>query len=251
METKNKLKIVANKNKLCRILNIAPEKSPELPPIESPVEQEIKLTLTRQEYDCLTGTADWMEISKTEGLTENFMRTFKKFLKWKELPEYQEMSESFLEENFDLINWNSFFYRRRFGKTSKILSDDFIRRHKDSQVMLEYVSTCQQLSESLIEELADVLDWKYVSQYQTMSEPFMRKFDQKLNFECLSRQNLPESFIKDYWNVLDMDEISSHPLSESFIRAFEHQLDWRKIAECQDLSDSFIIEFKRRLLGRD
>jgi hypothetical protein len=57
---------------------------------------------------------------------------------------------------------------------------------------------------------------------QKLSEDFIREIQDKVDWECISRQQ---------------------KLSEEFIREFQNKVDWYYIRKYQKLSEDFIIEF--------
>jgi hypothetical protein len=48
-----------------------------------------------------------------------------------------------------------------------------------------YISCYQTLSEKFIREFQDKISWYYISCYQTLSEDFIREFQDKLNWEYI------------------------------------------------------------------
>jgi hypothetical protein len=62
-----------------------------------------------------------------------------------------------------------------------------------------YVSQYQRLSEEFIKEFQDKVNWYYVSQYQRLSEEFIKEFQDKVNWSCVSEcQKLSEKFIREF-----------------------------------------------------
>jgi len=94
---------------------------------------------------------DWECISNNYALSENFMREFQ-----------------------DKINWNiiSAYYHK--------LSENFIREFKD-KLGWDYISMNQKLSENFIREFQNDVYWNYISEYQNLSKNFKEEFKYKLN----------------------------------------------------------------------
>ena len=86
----------------------------------------------------------------------------------------------------------------------------------------ESISEYQYLSEDFIREFAGEVDWDYISTYQHLSEDFIREFKKKVNWHCISRYQR---------------------LSEDFIREFNEKVNWYCISVYQHLSQEFIEEF--------
>jgi hypothetical protein len=93
------------------------------------------------------------------------------------------------------------------------------------------------------------LDWSDISAYQTLSEPFIREFQDRLNWRSITlHQTLSESFIREFQDRLDWYEISAYQtLSEPFMREFQNRLNWPYISRRQTLSEPFMREFQNRL----
>src|SRR5690606_37928977 len=85
-------------------------------------------------------------------------------------------------------------------------------------------------------------DWILISEFQTLSEDFIREFKDDVNWYYISGyQTLSEDFIREFKNDVDWSWVSSsQKLSEDFIREFKDDVDWYFISECQVLSEDFI-----------
>ena len=73
-----------------------------------------------------------------------------------------------------------------------------------------------------IEEFRDKVDWTYISQYQKLSEGFIREFKDKVNWKYIA---------------------FSQKLSEEFIKEFRDKVNWEYISQFQKLNEGFIKEF--------
>lgn len=71
-------------------------------------------------------------------------------------------------------------------------------------------------------QFKDNVDWKYISEYQKLSEDFIREFKDNVDWNCISKYQ---------------------KLSEEFIREFKNKADWYYISKYQKLSEEFIKEF--------
>ena len=74
-----------------------------------------------------------------------------------------------------------------------------------------------------IEQFKDKVDWYYISEYQKLSEDFIREFQDKVKWDWISMfQKLSEDLIREFQNKIDWYNISYHQkLSEDFIREFQ------------------------------
>ena len=106
---------------------------------------------------------------------------------------------------------------------------------------MDYISQYQKLSEDFIEKFQDKIDFDYISISQKLSEDFIEKFQDKVDWEHISiYQNLSESFIEKFQNKVNWNFISEYQnLSEYFIEKFKDKVNWNFISEYQNLSDKF------------
>jgi hypothetical protein len=111
------------------------------------------------------------------------------------------------------------------------------------------ISEYQKLSENFIREFKNKVNWWDISKFQKLSEDFIREFKNKVNWECISAsQKLSESFIREFKDKVDWGCISeSQKLSEGFIREFQNEVYWGWISQYQKLSEDFIREFKDKI----
>ena len=107
------------------------------------------------------------------------------------------------------------------------VSEDIIREFAD-RVNWTGISSCQHLSEGFIREFADKVDWEAVSEYQSLSEDFIREFTDRVDWNEISiYQRLSESFIEEFQNNVHWAYISlTQSFSEDFIRKFTEKLNW-------------------------
>ena len=166
-------------------------------------------------YIMLKEEKDWDLISRTPGLSEEYIRENSDQLYWGIISECQTLSEEIIKEFSDKVNWR-------------------------------YISYYQKLSESFIRELSNKVNWSYISMYQKLSEEFIREFSDKVNWRYISYyQKLNEKFIKENIYKVDWYGISIYQkLSEEFILEFSEQINWRWISRYQKLSPEFITENK-------
>jgi hypothetical protein len=76
------------------------------------------------------------------------------------------------------------------------LSEEFIERNKDL-VDWYWISEFQTLSEEFIERNKDLVNWYWISEFQTLSEEFIERNKDLVNWEYISEfQTLSEEFIE-------------------------------------------------------
>lgn len=132
-------------------------------------------------------------------------------------------------------------------RVNKYLGTDY--KGLITRVQWNYISEFQELSEDFIREFKDKVNWTYISQYQKLSESFIREFKDHVDWSMISKyQKLSESFIREFQDKVSWGYISGfQKLSESFIREFQDEVGWYWISKHQKLSNEFIKEFKYRL----
>ena len=107
------------------------------------------------------------------------------------------------------------------------------------------ISEYQKLSEEFIREFKGKVDWYWISIYQKLSEEVIREFKDKVNWYGIScNQKLNEEFIREFIDKVDWSGVSRYQkLNEEFIREFIDKVDWSYISKYQKLSEEFIREF--------
>ena len=134
-----------------------------------------------------------------------------------------------------------------------MLTSANIQEYKDldskNQVDWSFISEYQALSEDFIKEFKDKVHWNYISMCQKLSESFIREFQDKVNWVSISGyQKLSEDFIREFQDKVDWNYISMcQKLSESFIKEFKDKINWYYISYDQTLSSLFIEEFKDKI----
>jgi len=111
------------------------------------------------------------------------------------------------------------------------------------------ISRYGSLSDDFIREFQDKLDWSNISYYQKLSESIIREFKDKVNwFYITFYQILSESFIIEFKDKVNWQNISQNQkLSEELIREFKDQVNWYWISSFQKLSEEFIREFQDKV----
>ncbi len=179
-------------------------------------------------YDC-----NWADLSRKEKLTEDFIRRFSFMVDWEYICKYQKLSVEFLREFEDEYEYTR---KQRYDPETGVYDDGHYTPYTDDE-----------------EVDIDVDCWYYISQYQTLSEDFIRDFQDKVAWSCITRyQQLSGSFLIKYKDKMSnwqfWDNISEYQtLSEDFIRNNKNEIKWGNISRCQKLSRKFIREFKDKI----
>jgi hypothetical protein len=128
------------------------------------------------------------------------------------------------------------------------MTEQEIREQIENNCVVNWdgISQYQTLSEEFIREFKDYVEWYLISKSQILSEDFIREFKDRVYWSYISYyQTLSEEFIREFKDCVEWYWISqSQTLSEDFIREFKDCVEWDKISRFQTLSESFIKEFK-------
>lgn len=184
----------------------------------------------REFYDMV----DWEEISQHQTLSEPFIREFIKRVHWKEISRYQKLSEPFIREFIKRVDWPNIAAYQKLSEDLIADADEYLRQYyspfdlyRNGSIFLEHF-------------------WYCVSEYQTLSESFIRKYKDKVNWSAITRhQKMSTAFINEFKDKVDWNFISKQfNLSEAFIRRFHDKLDWPSIMQSQELPRSVMSKLK-------
>lgn len=132
------------------------------------------------------------------------------------------------------------------------LSNDFIRemllKYTSAQDWIwNWIAKYMPLTEKLMEEFSDMLDWYHLSSHQKLSEQFIEKHLEKISWVKISEyQKLSEDFIKKYKNlvfwraIIINQKLSEDFLDEIYKEKFIDDEWWKEIATYQQLSREFM-----------
>lgn len=92
-------------------------------------------------------------------------------------------------------------------------------------------------------------EWITISSYQYLSEAFIKKHKDKVNWGYISaNQTLSEAFIEKYKDRVSWNYISIfQKLSEDFMEKYEDRVSWYYISIFQKLSEEFIYKYKEKI----
>ena len=135
----------------------------------------------------------------------------------------EKLDEDILEK---YVGYFDEFYRFEKIVCNEVPEDwwiEFIENEFGIEELWYYISKFQDLSEKFIERHFDKIDWNCISEYQKLSEGFIDRHSKKLN-----------------WNFISIHQ----KLSEGFIAKHADKVDWFYISRFQKLSE----EFKKKIL---
>jgi len=175
------------------------------------------------------------------------MRTLEEIIELEGLKTKSKNLKQFFYDKFIRIDKINYTFLNKYPEL--ILYFKNSKKLKLSVLYWTYISEFQKLSEEFIREFKDKVNWHYISHKQKLSESFIREFQDKVNWSYISAyQKLSESFIREFKDKVNWHNISENQiLSESFIREFQDKVKWSTISKYQNLSESFIEEFQDKL----
>jgi hypothetical protein len=140
--------------------------------------------------------------------------------RWNEISHTYDLTEEFLDEHFDKINW-------RIACENQQLPLSFLRKHiNDLEMPWELISRHQKITEEIANEFVDVLIWKEISMYQ---------------IDLI--KNCSDDFLRMHKNRLDWGYISAiRDMTEDAIEEFSKYVHWTLISWEQNISVEFFIK---------
>ena len=226
----------------------------------------------KTEYSSIENLYDyqWDEISKNINLSEDIVAEFSDKINWKSIRCFHNFQYEFIEKNlikFDLntlakdyvldenlilLGWNNFFTLDLINNqllTNKII--DLLLKENPSEFTLTRIILTQNLNDYYLEKIINKfvdnkeqvsnVIWESISQC-AISEEFISKYKDNLNWESLTRYNLlSEEFLKNNLKRLDWWNISFYQkLTEDFIIENRANLEWEGICQHQKITPKII-----------
>lgn len=131
---------------------------------------------------------------------------------------------------------------------SKVIFDEQFLREFDNQINWRSVIGEQTLTIDFIREYKDSLDdnfWYWISAHIELTEKLIDEFRDKLNWSYISRRQLNEDFIRKHIDYIDWSGISAKQrFSEEFARAYKDYLFWEYVIRNNRFSEEFLLEMK-------
>jgi hypothetical protein len=148
---------------------------------------------------------DWCRLLRSQKVSEELIDDYADVLDWNCVCKFQNLSEAFIEKHADKINWNKVSENTTF-------SIPFILTYCN-KLNLHWVFIRHQLSENVLRSIIKKVKlnndlFRTLSQYQSLSEEFMREFQDKLDWNWIScRQIISNDFINEFKHKLNKDHI--------------------------------------------
>jgi len=176
---------------------------------------------------------DWNKIPY-QNLGENFLVKYIDKIDWNKIS-YQNLSENFLVKYIDKINTNGL----RFSK----LSDEFmIKYHKYININDVYCN----ISENVLGEYIDEYKWHSWGDRIVLSEDFIDKYANKINWKYIDYKNLSVKILHKYSDKLDWCNFRYTNLDDSFVNKYSDKLNWERLFKEYPLTQKMFLKHKHK-----
>ena len=218
---------------------------------------------------------NWQYYDRETFFTEEFIRQYPHYMDWEYISKYQNLSEDLIRDCGDYIIWeyicipcmdNERYYK--FYDVHEMMG----WMHRD--YYFENISEDRgELSEELIREFQDAVDWDIVSTYNELPDQFYRDFQDQLNWGIVSYCGFSrtlwhefsnrivwehifcEGHIYDIYDVEEFEDIIDwtsfslfyQSLDLEIVQKYEDKIKWDLISEDQVLDDHIITTYANRL----
>ncbi len=193
---------------------------------------------------------DWNIVSENQALTPEIMVTCAKKIKWAKIPANPHIGADALLVSKYKGNANKLYDKEK-------LSDDFLRTHKAIFDWKEMNTS--KLSNDLLDEMADKINWEGVFYCDRKDEAFVRKNLFRLDallgndykyYYLTKSQTVSEQFLRDFESKIRFDVVAAgknHTLSDAFVEDFKYALNPKDVIKTQskNLSKAYLADYKK------
>ena len=175
-------------------------------------------------------------------LSDVFFEKFKTEIDWGGISQNPTINLEFINKFQDNIDF------KYLSTRSDLDMEIYLQFSSKIQFSIEVWTRIKQLPEDIIEKHADRLVGIMTKMWHRFSEPFLRKFSDKIHWYIVSSQNLSDSFLEEFIDKIEWGVASQEQkMSEQTIRKFKDNVNWCIISKRQILSENFISEFKNKV----
>lgn len=221
---------------------------------------------------------------KKNFLTIDFIREHKDNIDWDSLSHDVIFDFKTMKEFWDKIDWMTIIYNDDMSEEEiefyithifdyRYYSDSYIIpliTHQTLSVELldkywhifknnsTYVSKWQNLTEDFIEKHAEDLNWDEISRHQVLSEDFMKKWEKKINWNWVHQtQELSKQFVMEIYNefMLNAQHLVGYNMkfTQSFIERYYDRFKWNwvLISRYVELNSDFVLQHRCEVCWED
>ena len=204
-------------------------------------EEELTLAL-------LTNELTWKEISR-KNLSIDFIDRCKDNLCWDLVSKYTKLSSNFIDKYSDYVDWSTVCKK---GYVDDYIFDKyFIELYTNELFVILFNNPFATFNCSILEKYVDYFDeaiFGVISTYSNLTEDFIIKYSDKLNWASLSMwQYLSENIVSRYFSKIDFNlmnySVGCKLSSEYISKYILNKLSYQKIIK--ELNDNYSkINFK-------
>lgn len=160
------------------------------------------------------------------------------------------------EVHMTIDEWNKLSNKQKLHIVEhRFLNENEIEAFCEDKEMWSFMSYYQRMSEAFINKHKEDVDWKYISAKGPFSKDFILKNINKLQFNIyLSNNEIKEDFLRELIPFLTKDawfnifKFWDHTVD--FVREFLPKVDWYAYSDMKELTEKEMEEFKDNIAWR-
>ena len=155
-------------------------------------------TLPEKTIEKYQDSINWVEVVKNQNLSEDFIEKYSDKLDWSLVSEHQKLSTSFIQKHEDDIDFETLSSNHNIEFNHDLL-DKYIEK---MDLMLMLVNEDIQIPEDVLDKHSDSFTlpmWKAISIWKSLTEKFMNKYREELDWKILSETQQFTSFGVNYY----------------------------------------------------
>lgn len=181
-----------------------------------------------REYEDLV---DWTTISKYQKLSNSFINEFNYKVNWKNISAFQNISLKLAMKYKSKIDWFNACFNEYISEEILSIGRDEIFPYFEGNIYLYprdiYQSNIGSLSITALRLFKDDLNWENVCYHnRNLSDDVIREFHNEVDWKVISRyHDLSEDFIREFKDYVSWEDISTYQiLTKEFIKEFRDKL---------------------------
>lgn len=163
-------------------------------------------------------------------------------LDWEQVSKQSDLSDSFLQEYKEMLNWRLLSQYRTFTKESI----ETFKKHVHWEEICSYQSC---LDVSFIYKNSKHICFAFLSTNEHITEEVVKEFKEKINWaRMLTDCDVDICLVEEFKEYINWSEVSKHAdrLRSHFISAFREELHWEEVSKNIPVMDS--LSFVRKYL---
>ena len=163
---------------------------------------------------------------------------------------WQKVSEKFIDDHFSKSDMSDIC-------EFQTLSEEWLRKHIEDintsiyggKICWDKISQYQVLSEQFMKDFNHKLDWRALPKYQNMSNKFIKEYADKFWWGDFPYEKLSEDFISELYDIVCWQEVSKRKknMSREFIEKWAHRLDWFNLCYFNKVDSDLLSKYAYKL----